>query len=94
MNAQPSLFDYHPTLERRNASYNSLQPSTISNELKVVKDTLSIHKGLTSRQISTITGIERTSVTRILKENEKYFDVTQKIFDESTNRTVTLYRLK
>jgi len=91
---QPSLFDIQPTLERRNASYHSLQPKTVKDELQSVLNAINANGGLTSREISRVTGIERTSVTRVLRDNRNLFDVTEKIFDEKTNRTVTLYRIK
>lgn len=94
MNAQPSLFDYHPTLERRNASYNSLQPRQVKDELKTVIDVLIASNGLSSRQISEQTGIERTSVTRLLSDYKDRFDTTDSMYDERTNRTVTLYKIK
>jgi transcription initiation factor IIE alpha subunit len=94
MNAQPSLFDHQPTIERRNASYHSLQPRTVRDELKTVVDALMDSGGLTSRQISEKTNIERTSVTRLLSDYKDRFDTTDSIFDERTNRTVTIYRIK
>jgi hypothetical protein len=92
---QPSLFDIQPTLDRRNASYHSLQPHQVNGQIEAVKNALRCDiRGLTSRSISEVTGIERTTVTRILKENEALFDSTLSTFDEKTNRTVTLYRLR
>lgn len=82
MNAQPSLFDYKPTLERRNASFNQLQPTETRSELLAVIKAIGLI-GLTSRQISEKTGIERTSVTRVLKDNENRFDTSGKVFDEN-----------
>jgi hypothetical protein len=92
---QTSLFDIQPTLDRRNASYHSLQPVKANHQIEQVKNALRCSiSGLTSRSISEVTGIERTTVTRILKENEGCFLSDLSTFDEKTNRTVTLYRIR
>ena len=94
MNAYPTPFDIDHTLDRRNESFNSLQPVTISNQLKKVIECLTEHPNLSSRQISEATGMDRTSITGRLAENKNLFDVTKEFRDPKTNKRVTLYKIK
>lgn len=87
-------FQHQPTLDRRNESYNSIQPVTISNQLKKVIECLTEHPNLSSRQIAEITGMDRTSITGRLAENKNLFDVTKEFRDPKTNKRVTLYKIK
>lgn len=97
MNTQPipSLFDYQPTIDRRNESWHSLQPKMLNSQLGKIIEYLRIHPNQTSRQIAAGTGIERTSVCRTLgtKKNKKYFDVTGERQDPITGKRVTVYKL-
>jgi hypothetical protein len=89
----PSLFDIQPTIDRRNESWYSTPETVCSNQLLRVMEALR-KGGKTSRQISDSTGIERTSVTRVLSVNKKLFDDTQEQIDTKTGKRVTVYRLK
>ena len=89
-----TLFDIDHTLDRRNESHNSIQPSKVKTELKRIIDCLRSNPFLSSRKISEITKIERTSVTRVLAENKNLFDVTKEFRDPLTNKRVTLYKVK
>ena len=90
---QSDLFDILP-VHRQVESWNKVTKQTIDRQLQAVKNALQCHpEGLTSRELSKVTGIERTSVCRTLSNNSKEFDTSKDKLDESTNRTVTLYKL-
>lgn len=91
---QASLFDILP-VHRQVESWNKVTKNTTDRQLLAVKNALLANPdGLTSREPSKVTGIERTSITRTLSNNSNEFDTTGEKLDELTNRTVTLYRVK
>lgn len=91
--ASPTLFDIQHTRDRQIESWNRFSGG--DKQLNAVIIALRSHRaGLTSRQLSKITGIDRTSITRTLKTNEKEFNTEGETVCGETGRRVTLYRLK
>ena len=90
----PSLFDQPLSIECRNDSYHSLAYGVRSNQLSKIKEYLKKYPMRTSRQIALATGIERTSVCRVLKENENDFVQAGKTICKVTKKPVTVYANK
>lgn len=84
------LFEQNFTRERQIASMNALQPESMRSQLERVKKACPA----TSRQIARVTGIDRTSVCRVIAENKAEFDDSASTFDTVTRRTVTVYQVK
>ena len=90
----PDLFTIAP-IHRQVASWERVTRQTIDRQLEAVLTALRSNlDGLTSRELSELTGIERTSITRTLSNNADRFDATNEKYDQKTNRTVTLYKEK
>lgn len=85
---------YVTPLERRNASLRqTVEEGKMSKQDTQILNFLKLHPNSTSRQISSGTHIDRTSVTRSLIGLVRglYVDSTQETWDDSTHRMVSSY---
>jgi response regulator of citrate/malate metabolism len=89
----PSLFDIDHTRTRQVESWNTVSTKTQDKQLQMVIGLLKI-RPMTSRQLSEYSGIERTSITRVMATHKALFRVENEVIDGKTGKPVTLYQLK
>jgi hypothetical protein len=89
----PSLFDIDHTRTRQVESWNAVTQKTQDKQLQMVIGLLKI-RPMTSRQLADYSGIERTSITRVMATHKSLFRVENEVRDEETGKNVTLYQLK
>lgn len=92
----PLIFQENNTRARQVESWEKVTDEQRNEVLKAIKAQLIIShpNGMTSREISQITRIDRTSITGRLSEFADLFDTQLSKYDRNTKRTVTAYRLK
>jgi len=88
------IYDINNTVTRRNTSWQNLPLKTLKTQLMRVLRTLEEHPdGLTTRQISKYSKLERTNVTRTLATYRTLFNDEKEIYDIKHRSHPTAYRL-
>lgn len=91
----PLPFRENHTRQRQVESWESVTKETQESQLQQILFHCSLAKdGLTSRELAMLTGIERTSVTRVLSTYKDKFDTSGEKYDFKTKKNVTAYMVK